>query len=757
MDRSLLARATDNSDAPTPGYMYNDIAKNAASSPATCVDVAKYLAGRLGSKNNHNIKYKCLKVISKTATSPYLRGQFKRCLAQDPQSMASIKDALQFRGPPDPVRGDQPYERVRTAAKEALDAIYSDTQETNGAPFSTATTSSYGPSPHQQGAGYGGGGGGGGARRMEGIGNPMFKDPRLEPDQASIANMTINDVVSEAKSTVIGIIKDPLARNVDVQIQNQQGTVPRPGGGYQGASYNYPPGRSELMNQTNGEWTMKSNRGPDAMKPPPNYANDAAYYKSRDTGNAYAWAQKGSAVGGGVGGSWASTAPAPHQAAPSISVNSHHNPSVVPQTTGGGGTAVSDGSYEKQLIMELCPPGGMKPEPPSDKLANFARSVSSLNSDVVCPILLDCLEEGQPWIIRAKALWVMLSCIQHGQKPGAPSNPYADFFLACQGEIAPLANHSRAAIRDPAKRIMNSLGVATPVHGAAPLTARPGAAPAAPAPVPAPAAPVPNLLDFDEPAAAPAPVQAPPAAVGGGDSLFGGLNLSGASPSAPPPAPPAAAPPAPASNLLEQMSSAPTPPPAAAQSLFGDMNVKSAAAPAPAPQPAAAPVSQSASMFDNMSLKAEPKTDESASAMPAPSGSAFGFINASASSDATEKKENAPSANARDTFDPLMNMTPNTAKQMMQISPQQMQAMAYQQMMMQQQMQMAQMMAMQQQQKRGSGNMFMPMPGNVPMNVNVMQNPAAAKTSFAFMDQPQRKEDHSFDFIKDTMTKEKKK
>ena len=242
MDRSLLARATDNSEAPTPGYMYNDIAKNAASNPAVCVDIAKYLTGRLASKNNPNIKFKCLKVISKTATSPFLRGQFKRCLAQDPHSMAAIKDALQFRGPPDPVRGDQPYERVRTAAKEALDAIYSETQESAAPTFSTSSTGSYGASPHQQGGGYGGAGGGGGGAgygggpKMQGIGNPMFKDPRLEPETHGIANMTINEVVSEAKSTVIGMIKDPLARNMDVHVNNRQGSVPRPGGGYQGAS-----------------------------------------------------------------------------------------------------------------------------------------------------------------------------------------------------------------------------------------------------------------------------------------------------------------------------------------------------------------------------------------------------------------------------------------------------------------------------------------------------------------------------------------
>eukprot|EP00980_Cylindrotheca_fusiformis_P021404 scaffold8259_cov143-Cylindrotheca_fusiformis.AAC.22 len=233
MDRQLLARATDSSEAPTPGYMYNDIAKNAASNPAVCSDVAKYLTGRLASKNNSNIKFKCLKVISKTATSPYLRGQFKRCLSIDPQAMTAIKDALQFRGPPDPVRGDQPYEKVRVAAKEALDAIYSDTpaDQSTGPPgsFASSVSSSYGPSPHQQGfssQSYGGPGPSS-ARRMEGIGNPMFKDPRLEPD---VQNPQISNIVSEAKDTIIGMIKDPLARNTDIALSQRQGS------GYSGYS-----------------------------------------------------------------------------------------------------------------------------------------------------------------------------------------------------------------------------------------------------------------------------------------------------------------------------------------------------------------------------------------------------------------------------------------------------------------------------------------------------------------------------------------
>ena len=152
--------------------------------------------------------------------------------------MTAIKEALQFRGPPDPVRGDEPYERVRAAAKEALDAVYSDTPQDNGggAPFATAASSSYGLSPHMQQGGVGGAPPFGGARRMDGIGNPMFSDPRMEPQPKGIVNMTAKEVLSEAKETVIGMIKDPLARNVTIQVGGgtHHGNVPRPGGSYAG-------------------------------------------------------------------------------------------------------------------------------------------------------------------------------------------------------------------------------------------------------------------------------------------------------------------------------------------------------------------------------------------------------------------------------------------------------------------------------------------------------------------------------------------
>ena len=510
-----------------------------------------------------------------------------------------------------------------------------------------------------------------------------------------------------------------------------------------------PPGRSNLMHQTGGQWTMASNRGPSAIGSPQNaVTNDSSYYKSRDAaGSGLSWAQNNSGSGGnamlsgGVGGSWGAASAPSHQATPSITVNTMPA-GVGAGVSGGAGTGVSDGSYEKQLVMELCPPGGMKPEPPPDKLAQFSRSVASLNPDYVCPVLLDCIEEGQPWIIRAKALCVMEACIKFGQKPGAPNNAYADFLHACNGEFAPLANHNRAAVRDPAKRVLGLLGVAVPVAGGAVMSPVAGAPPAAAPPAPPPA-PVANLLDFDTPAPAPAAPPPPAAAASGGGSLFGGLSMAAA------PAPAAAAPvaaapaPTPASdNLLDLMAPAPAAAaPAPAPSSFGFMNTTAAV---PAAEPAPAPAAP-ADMFGNLSIN-EPAPAASPTAAPA---SAFGFMNSPtpAAEPAAAAATNAASTPTADSFDPLKNATPNTQKKMMQVSQEQMQAMMYQQMMMQQQMQMAQMqMAMQ---KAGNPQMFMAMPGQV------MRNPAASKSTFAFMEKPKKEDDHSFDFVKDAMKSSK--
>jgi len=849
MNRTLLARATEGTAAPTPGYLYKDLTLAASANPTAAMEMAQYLTNRLATKSNPNIKYKCLKVIAKLAED-VPRNQFRRCVSQQPSGMAAIKEAVHFRGPPDPVCGDEPNQKVRQAAQEALDAVYREapsSETVSSMASASAMSGGYGPSPSYASSMSAPGGGGG--RRMEGIGNPRYQDPRLDPRYNNGATSSINGItnvpaitnaVREAGEVVLGMIKDPLARNIDISVSAvNRFSNPLPGysggGGGGGGGNPYqgrpPPGSSELSRQTGGQWTMASNRGPGAITSH-SHPNTDEYYKARDS--SYQWTKGAtgssssatSTYSGGVGGSWANatTPPPPLPSAPpatapsttpSITVTSS-NPTVTARPTGQSGAPASDGTFEKNLILELCPPGGMKPVPPPDKLANFKRVVPTLNPDLVCPVLLDCLEEGQPWIIRAKALCVMEASIEAG------GGPYRDFLYACAEEIMPLAAHARTAIKDPARRVLHLLGVDANAATASSALASQAASNAHQA------APPPNLLDFDDdddgptggtpaPPPASAPPPPPPApAPGSSSALFGGMQVK-QKVAATATATAASAAPAPASTTLVNGRSDVLPPPAptsgnlldfgnpypAAETngnntsqysngtsntdIFRDLNTKTTTTmTAAAGGGGTAPPT---SIFDQMSFKeSEDKKTDSEDAgditHTASSGSAFGFINQSTSG------EQAPGASAqqqapqrpKQSFDPLLNNSsmPSTAAahhhmKPMQLSNEQMQAMAYQQMMMQQQMKMA--YAMQQQHQGRAPNtaaaaaggvmpvvfpgmMMMGPPGGVGVaHAGGGAHRNAATASFSFMDAPKtaKKDDTKFDFVKDAMMGESKK
>lgn len=586
------------------------------------------------------------------------------------------------------------------------------------------------------------------------------------------------------------------------------------------------------MRQTGGQWTMASNRGPGAIYPDGatgqqhgggggggmgvgsgniSSNQNQEYYKARDQqpGASLSWAsQQGGAGGGGgggssggVGGSWGNTASNNNSASvasrsrddpgrPSVTINDNYGHGGS-NTGGGGGTAVSDGTYEKNLILELCPAGGMKAVPPPDKLANFKRSAPSLNPDLICPVLLDCIEDGQPWIIRAKALCVMEACIQVGN--GTENNPYANFFYACHEEIAPLASHARAAVKEPAQRVLQLLGFDVAADSAAPSgTAQTRHTATAPAPA------APNLLDFDDAPSqasdggggggqppAPPPNQPPPpppagdaapSSGGGGGSMFGGMQVKSKGPSG---------------GTMAAASPVPAPAPTSGN-LLDFMGDNAAAVTAPAPATTTNGTSND-SMFAQLNMQDKKAADSEdagdLSTVVSNGSSGFSFMNQTApqtndSTSNTVAQQQPPppvplqQAQSSQSFDPLMNMSPNAAAQqnkVMQMSPEQMQAMAYQNMRMQQQMQNMQMAYMQQNQQgggrpaQGGGG---PMPpiynpmrgaqgsGSVPGGGGIMRSNlgGAATSGFSFMDVPAvKKDDKKFDFVKDAMQSANKK
>jgi hypothetical protein len=167
-------------------------------------------------------------------------------------------------------------------------------------------------------------------------------------------------------------------------------------------------------------------------------------------------------------------------------------------------------------------------------------------------------------------------------------------------------------------------------------------------------------------------------------------------------------------------------------------------------------------MFDNMVVQGAPPPPVAALAgdifgdmmvkeAETPATSSFGFINSAPAQVAT----------AAATYDPLLSMpaspSPNTTKATANLGPDQLNAMYAQQQMLIMQQQMAQMQMMMMQQQKMGGSAMLPA-----LRSNVMGSNAnfAASSGFSFLDHPggqgvgaQKKEDKSFDFVKDAMKK----
>lgn len=150
----------------------------------------------------------------------------------------------------DVINGDTFNVEVRECAKECLEIVYSDAGEvttttgngsTNAAFANTAVGGGvgYGSSSSSSSNGYGAPISGGAAappgmmssssqqRGMQGIGNPMFADPRINQQQSSTDGTTVSGLLGMATQiggAMVEMIKDPLAKNVP--------PLPGGGGGY---------------------------------------------------------------------------------------------------------------------------------------------------------------------------------------------------------------------------------------------------------------------------------------------------------------------------------------------------------------------------------------------------------------------------------------------------------------------------------------------------------------------------------------------
>jgi len=213
----MLNKATSADDVPTPGYMFADIAKSTFADLNACQQLADYLIKKL-ERDNPQVKVKVLRIIRHVCDSG--KPDFRRAV----QKKADVvKACLQYRGAPDPLKGDAPNKAVRDEADAAVKSVFSSDAQTNAYGMSMEAKTKmtgFGSDASQDtfvqnriggnsNSSFGGGGGppagggppgtvsGGGfsSGKMQGFGNPSF-DNAPKDDKATMFNQAMQGTLS---------------------------------------------------------------------------------------------------------------------------------------------------------------------------------------------------------------------------------------------------------------------------------------------------------------------------------------------------------------------------------------------------------------------------------------------------------------------------------------------------------------------------------------------------------------------------------
>eukprot|EP00428_Durinskia_dybowskii_P062251 CAMPEP_0170368766 /NCGR_PEP_ID=MMETSP0117_2-20130122/7628_1 /TAXON_ID=400756 /ORGANISM="Durinskia baltica, Strain CSIRO CS-38" /LENGTH=966 /DNA_ID=CAMNT_0010623447 /DNA_START=129 /DNA_END=3029 /DNA_ORIENTATION=+ len=467
-----MAEATSTDDSPTSGYQLSEISRATKSSYQANTQIQQYLVDRL-SKPNHNTKFKTLMIIKHVCRTG--RPEFKREMGRN---VDAIRECLQFKGPPDPLRGDEIYRRVRDCAREVLEALFDGQMPVVAAanriqgmgndftppegPKPTASgylssmatsissavmgegdnspkyaghpgaTSNFGP------PGSTGGGGGydprvynnnhsnnnfssGGGSSSGGFGNPNYADPRGEKTWLQKASELASSAASTAAAAA-GFNKsdtnEPLQMNRNFS-QPQSGTFNR-------AAFSNPEGSSGM-----GGYNYATNRGPNAI-----HANNSPYspqsYPPGSMPQQSPYGGQNPGMGGGGGG-----------IVPDMPL------SVTGFGRAGGG--LDNGNYEKNIIDSLCEPAGLRPVPPEEKLQDFLATASTLSEEIVGNCILDVLND-ESWQSRTKALIVLAKLVKQ-----ADCGAHLQWWLDRADVIESLQTDPKANVRTQAFKTLRAI------------------------------------------------------------------------------------------------------------------------------------------------------------------------------------------------------------------------------------------------------------------------------------------------------------
>jgi ENTH domain len=390
MDRAVLLRATSRDSSPTPGYLYDEIAKMTHADFAGCRALLTFLKERI-KRDDPYTKHKCLLVIKHVCMKG--RPDFKKDMQR---SVDDVKACSAYTGPPDPLRGDELYKRVREAAKETLECIYADEHNNSviGGVYSNSSSSTQ----------YG--------NRIEGIGGAANG---YDATQNSSMQRSLSDY-SGSTASYTGQSSSAAA-----------GSGRRSSSSMQGIG-NYDPNTDktwlERASDTVLSTAVKAAGAVDSkVKSIRQQQQQGGHYNNSSNNSAMSFSNSAYPPGGyshsstppiahTYSGSNSSAYPAQQPAAVySNSTNTAYSNGHTASSNGGTGGGDSSGTYELFEVRKLCAPGGTRSSPSASELDAFVTKAASLDVDRLGSAVLGSLLTTDDWRVQSKALAIINALI----------------------------------------------------------------------------------------------------------------------------------------------------------------------------------------------------------------------------------------------------------------------------------------------------------------------------------------------------------
>eukprot|EP00850_Spirogloea_muscicola_P016402 SM000132S26917 [mRNA] locus=s132:381927:385196:- [translate_table: standard] len=403
----LLDLATSDDDKVTPVYRLDEIADMMQAAGSDMVKVmVDYLVKRLEYKSPY-VKHKVLRLFKYCVVKA--GKDFRR---EVQRHSGAIRSLFNYKGQPDPLKGDALNKAVRDLAHEAISAIFS--QDDNRSSASEST----------------------GRRRMEGFGS---SDNRTHDDRSHAATGASTATLSDFIEYGSAQLKQGLSRlgsNVNAAQEQSAGT-------YRGPSL--------TRSLTSEHISYEDKQGFDEY--------EEVAHSTRTSQEAQKY-----------GGRW-SFRPSSDDQVDSLAnqdADADRGAQLFPQRRGadegkpasaGNSSSASEKSTHHaavdRLVDSITAPGGVRVQPSRDALNSFLASASSLDGHLLTRAL-EVKLKSHIWQVRLKALCALEAAMR--QDGSRLSEAVFEHFEEDAGSIIDCLESPQASVRERAKRVLELLG-----------------------------------------------------------------------------------------------------------------------------------------------------------------------------------------------------------------------------------------------------------------------------------------------------------